>query len=164
MASVIKVYWVLANIMTWVSALLPEICDRNSRWRLCPMVSTKLSADNCMLTYVCHWELMKLVSSHGCSTLLFVMEVMVWHLWTTLIWLQPNSRGFSGEEFTYPGTKMLGTSKSQVSQEFKKKTQQQFCSLCKAPVLELYTHTKCQIEENWYNLYYDFNKSTNLKN
>lgn len=107
------------------------------------MVSTKLSADNCMLTYVCHWELMKLVSSHGSSTLLFVMEVMVWHLWTTLIWLQPNSRGFSGEEFTYPGTKMLGTSKSQVSQEFKKKTQQQFCSLCKAPVLELYTHIKC---------------------
>jgi hypothetical protein len=48
---------------------------------------------------------------------------------------------------------MLGKSKSQVSQEFRKKTQQEFFSLCKAPVLELYTHTKCQIEKKTDTIY-----------
>ncbi len=53
--------------------------NRNSGYKLCIMVCPSFWEDDYMLIYTHCWELMNLVGSHGSSSLLFVMKVMVCH-------------------------------------------------------------------------------------
>jgi hypothetical protein len=54
-------------------------CDRNSQGRFCRVLCLRFWADYYILIYDCSWELIKAVGSHGSSSLLFAMMMMVWH-------------------------------------------------------------------------------------
>ncbi len=69
---------VLANITSESSHCFRK-GNRNSGRRLCIMVCPSFWEDYYMLIYTHCWELMNSVGSHGSSSLLFVMKVMVCH-------------------------------------------------------------------------------------
>ncbi len=73
-----NVSWVLANITSESSHCFQK-GNRNSGCRLCIMVCPSFWEDYYMLIYTHCWELMNSVSSHGSSSLPFVMKVMIWH-------------------------------------------------------------------------------------
>ncbi len=73
-----NVSWVLANITSESSHCFRK-GNRNSGHRLCIMGCPSFWEDYYMLIYTHCWELMNSVGSHGSSSLLFVMKVMVCH-------------------------------------------------------------------------------------
>ncbi len=73
-----NVSWVLANI-TFESSHCFRKGNKNSRHILCIMVCPSFWEDYYMLIYTHCWGLMNLMGSHGSSSLLFVMKVMVYH-------------------------------------------------------------------------------------
>ncbi len=77
-AIVNSVSWVLANIATESSHCFRK-GNRNSGHRLFIMVCPSFWEDYYILIYTHCWELMNSVGSHGSSSLLFVMKVMVCH-------------------------------------------------------------------------------------
>ncbi len=96
-------YWffyvscVLANIMPESSCWFQK-WDRDSGCRFCITVCPKTWVDHYILIYTNHGRLMKSLGSHGSSSLLFVMKVMVWHhvsnshkVMTALIFMFPSN-------------------------------------------------------------------------
>ncbi len=73
-----NVSWVLANI-TSESSYCFQKGNRNSGHRLSEMVCPSFWEGYYMLIYTHCWELTNSVGSHGSSSLLFVMKVMVCH-------------------------------------------------------------------------------------
>jgi hypothetical protein len=80
--------WGLANIMTESSCCFWK-GNRSSGRRFCIIVCPTFWADHSIFFYTHHQELAKSVVSQCSSSLLFMIKVMVCHLWVILIrlWL-----------------------------------------------------------------------------
>ncbi len=75
------VSWEPSNIMINSSCCFEKFqkFDRNSGYRCLKNALPQFWADCYILISTHHWELMKLLESHGSSLLLFMMKLMVWH-------------------------------------------------------------------------------------